>query len=412
MRPGLHLRARQSQVFRLGQVVRLLQMSAAELDAHLAEAARDNPMLVLRPRPLAPGATDVLEMAAVAEANSLYDHVFRELAGLIGQGGLMARVITALIAELEPSGWLGRGVDEIAEGLGLGQDLIAAALRLVQKRVEPAGLFARDLQECLRLQLEERDRMSAAMRLVLSHLPVLETGGPAGLVAATGLAAETVQACLAELRQLDPKPGSGFSSDPTLMREPDVRLTPAGDGWEIEFLSSLQEDVAISGVPRGTGAETRAALARARALKQALEIRRSALRQVVGEIVARQGAFFRDGPAALAPMTMSEIAAETGFHLSTVSRVLNGLLIEGPNGITAARTLFGGAASAAATQSKPAVQARLRALLAGENPRQPLSDRRLTALLEGEGIAISRRVVANYRQEIGVPAAAKRRLRA
>ena len=69
MRPGLHLRARQSQVFRLGQVVRLLQMSAAELDAHLAEAARDNPMLVLRPRPLAPGATDVLEMAAVAEAN-------------------------------------------------------------------------------------------------------------------------------------------------------------------------------------------------------------------------------------------------------------------------------------------------------------------------------------------------------
>ena len=317
-----------------------------------------------------------------------------------------------LIAELEPSGWLGRGVDEIAEGLGLGQDLIAAALRLVQKRVEPAGLFARDLQECLRLQLEERDRMSAAMRLVLSHLPVLETGGPAGLVAATGLAAETVQACLAELRQLDPKPGSGFSSDPTLMREPDVRLTPAGDGWEIEFLSSLQEDVAISGVPRGTGAETRAALARARALKQALEIRRSALRQVVGEIVARQGAFFRDGPAALAPMTMSEIAAETGFHLSTVSRVLNGLLIEGPNGISAARTLFGGAASAAATQSKPAVQARLRVLLAGEDPRQPLSDRRLTALLEGEGIAISRRVVANYRQEIGVPAAAKRRLRA
>ena len=69
-------------------------------------------MLVLRPRPLAPGATDVLEMAAVAEANSLYDHVFRELTGLIGQGGLMARVITALVAELEPSGWLGRGVDE------------------------------------------------------------------------------------------------------------------------------------------------------------------------------------------------------------------------------------------------------------------------------------------------------------
>ncbi|WP_417524050.1 RNA polymerase sigma-54 factor [Marinovum sp.] len=413
MRPGLHLRARQSQVFRLGQVVSLLQMSAAELDAHLAEAAGDNPMLLLRPRRHSGvSATDVLEMTAVAEAGSLYEHVFAALAGLIAEGGLMARVITALIEELEPSGWLGRSPVEIAGALGLRPELIEAALRLVQKRVEPAGLFARDLQECLRLQLEDRGQMGAEMALVLTHLPVLERGGAPALVAATGLAPDVVQTCLSEIRRLDPKPGSRFAGDPTLMREPDVRLTPAGEGWEIEFLSALQGGLDVERLPRGSGPESREALAKARALIQALDIRRSALRQVVGEIVARQADFFHEGPAALVPMTMSEIAGTTGFHLSTVSRVLSGLLIEGPNGITAARSLFGGTASARASQSKPQVQARIRALLAEEDPRKPVSDRHLTALLQAEGIAISRRVVSNYRQEIGILPAARRRMRA
>lgn len=412
MRAGLQLRTRQSQVFKLGQVVSLLQMSTAELAAHLAEAAEENPMVVLRHRPAALSTTDVVEMTAVAEAGSLYAHVTQELAGLLGQGGLMERVITALIAELEPSGWLGRGAEEIAASLGLSADLIETALRVVQRRVTPTGLFARDLQECLRLQLEEREGVGPGMAAVLAHLEVLERGGVAAMATACGLPAAEVQAHLSVLRGLDPKPGSGFASDATLMRAPDVRVTPEGDGWEIEFLSSRQEDMAVPKLPRGSGPECREAQARARALKQALEIRRSALRQVVGEIVERQGAFFRHGPRALEPMTMSEIAGETGFHLSTVSRVLNGLLIEGPNGITAARALFGGTASASATQSKPQVQARIRALLAAEDPRRPLSDRRLTALLQAEGIAISRRVVSNYRQEVGFQAAAKRRLRA
>lgn len=414
MKPGLHLRATQSQVFRLGQVVSLLQMSAAELDAHLAEAAQENPMLILQTRPGAgTSATDVLEMTAVAQANSLYDHVFRELAGLIAQGGLMERVITALIAELEPSGWLARLPREIAETLGVSADLIEAALKVVQHRIEPTGLFARDLAECLRLQLEDRDALCDATRQVLDHLSVLETDGVAGLVSATGLEPEIVQDCLTVIRRLDPKPGSAFATDPTLMRAPDVRVTPRGEGWEIEFLSSQQEHIRISSLPRGSDApRAREALAKARALKQALEIRYSALRQVVGVVVDRQGGFFLHGASALEPMSMSEIAAETGFHLSTVSRVLNGLLIEGPNGITAARMLFSGTASVKASQSKPQVQARIRALLAGEDPAKPLSDRRLTAILQDEGIMVSRRVVSNYRQQIGILPAAKRRLRA
>ncbi|AHD09167.1 RNA polymerase factor sigma-54 [Phaeobacter gallaeciensis] len=408
------LRAKHGQVFRLGQVVNLLQMSSAELTEHLAAQAQENPVLVLRQRRAASmSATDVLEMTAVEQANSLYDHVFQELAGLIGQGGLMEKVITALVAELEPSGWLGRPVDAIAESLDLSVMLVETALQVVQKRIDPPGLFARNLQECLRLQLEERETMTADMDVVLAHLSELESGGTAALVRATGLSGDAVQDCLVLLRQLDPKPGTAFVSDPTLTREPDVRVSLSDDRLEIEYLAAWQGDVEIIDLPRsGRASEATEALAQARSLQHALKARASAQKQVVGQIVERQGAYFRFGDQALVPMTLSEIAQETGFHLSTVSRVLNGLLIEGPNGIVLARTLFSGTASVRGTQSKPQVQARIRALLAEEDSKKPLSDRRLTAILQSEGIAISRRVVSNYRQDIGIHPAAKRRQRA
>ncbi|MGY3439755.1 MULTISPECIES: RNA polymerase factor sigma-54 [unclassified Marinovum] len=411
---GLHLRAKHSQVFRLGQVVSLLQMSSGELSELLAQEAQDNPMLMLRPRPAAgSSATDLLEMTAVAEANSLYDHVFRELAGLMSTSPAMERLITALIAELEPSGWLGAATEDIAKGLDLSVDLVETALNVVQKRIEPAGLFARDLQDCLRLQLEDRGTMNPDFACVLAHLSLLESGGVSALAKACGLDTDLVITCLDVLRDLDPKPGSGFVTDQTLLREPDVRITPSGEGWEIEFLSSFQDDLTISHLPRqGRTADASDALARARALKQALDIRVSALKQVVGELVKHQGAYFRHGACALVPMTMSEIAKDTGFHLSTVSRVMNGLLIEGPGGIVAARTLFSGSAAAGCDQSKPQVQARIRALLSGEDPSNPISDRRLATLLQAEGIPVSRRVVSNYRQDSGILAAAKRRRRA
>ncbi|WP_417205160.1 RNA polymerase subunit sigma-54 [Antarctobacter sp.] len=411
---GFQLRAKQGQVFRMGQVVSVLQMSSGELDEHLAEAAQDNPMFILRRRPMAGSSvSDAAEMATVAEAGSLYEHVSRALAGLIGEGGLMERIITAFMEELEPSGWMGRAPEEIAETLEISPELVEAALRVVQKRVEPAGLFALNLEDCLRLQLEDKGPLSDDIRRVLAELSTLEVGGIDGLVRATGLGAERVRACLDQLRRLDPKPGSAFATDPTLAREPDVRITPRGDGWDIEYLSALHREIEIVPMPRhGQTADARAALARARALKQALDVRQSALRQVVAILVERQGAYFRAGASALKPMTMSEIAQETGFHLSTVSRVLSGLLIEGPNGITIGRSLFAGTASAQTLFSKPQVQARIRALLDKEDPAQPLSDRRMTALLQAEGITVSRRVVSNYRQEIGISPAAKRRLRA
>lgn len=409
MSTKLNLKARQAQSFRMGQVVNLMQMNVDEMEAHLSDAARDNPMFIFRRRGANGGVTDILETTAAEACHSLYAHVYSELAGLIAQGGLMETVITALIEELEPSGWLGAGPEKIAGDLGLSTALVETALKVVQKRVEPAGLFARNLEECLRLQLEDRDAVTPEIHLVLSNLDCLGQGGIPAIMQQTGLDEMRVRQCLDLLRTLDPKPASAFGFDHALQREPDVRVTLADDGRRIEYLSCGRNDVEVASLPRGNSPEAREALAQARALKQAYDLRHSALQLVVEALVDRQTVFFRNGYASLTPLTMRDIALATGFHLSTVSRVLNGLLIEGPNGIVAARTLFSGTASSQTVHSKAGVQALIKSLLAAEDPANPLTDRGLVVALKRQGVIVSRRVVSNYRQEIGVLSAPKRR---
>jgi RNA polymerase sigma-54 factor len=419
MSPSTRLQVSQSQVFRMGHVISVLQLSGEELDEHLLQTAQSNPLLVVRRRRQtairAGSAHDLIDSTFADRPTSLYDHVLRELAGLAGRGAAMERLILALVEELELSGWLGRPVPQIAETLGLSVQLVETALDLVQRRVSPAGIFARDLRDCLRLQLEDQGLWDDAAGRVLAHLDVLGTGGAEALERATGLDAATIATRLHRLRRLDPKPGSQFATDLTLMREADVRIEARGDGWVPIFRTSFETVVAVPpGASGDSSPEMRRALGEARALKQALDLRQGALKQIVQVMIEVQGAFFRDGPEALQPLTQSMIAAKTGFHLSTVSRVLNGLLIEGPNGIIPARTLCARRSALCATDgpSKPRVLARLRALLLAESARHPLSDVQLSDALRAEGLAVSRRVVARYRHELGFAPAAQRRLRA
>jgi RNA polymerase sigma-54 factor len=418
MNLATRMRPAQVPVFRMGHLVEVLQMSGEELDEHVLRAARNNPFLVVRRRrhaALRAGGTEGPDRGEVACGPlGLQEHVLGELSGLVARGDALARLVVALVEELEPSGWLARPVAAIAQELGLGPDLVEAALDLVQARVSPAGLFARDLADCLRLQLRERGWWDAQAETVLAHLPVIARGGVEALARAAGLDAATVAEHLRRLRRLDPKPGTRFAADPVLLREPDVRVEPDGAGWRPVFATRIETEVAI--VPqaaRGASPGLRQALGEARALKQALDLRQNALRHVVRVLVEMQGGYFRDGPEALRPLTQAAIAERTGFHISTVSRVLNGLLIEGPNGIVEARKLCprGAARGGEGGASKPRVLARLRALLTGECAQRPLSDRHLAERLDAEGLAVSRRVVAKYRHELGFAPASRRRPR-
>lgn len=409
------LTAKQIHSFRLMQVVSILQMTPDQLETHLVEAAQDNPLLVIHRRGLrrwqTGSAGDLIQHTTPEAQPGLHQHAMCQLSGLLGQGGMLARLVIALIEELEPSGWLGAPLARIAADLGLAEQVVETALMLVQKRIEPTGLFARDLQECLRLQLQEGGLLDQDMARVLDHLPLLEQRGVAGLAAAAGLTPDRATRCLNVIRQMNPKPGAAFAQDTASPRAPDVVVTPSQGGWHIRFTARLHEDVELLALPCGPdGQALRAAQTQARALKQALEMRHSAMRKVVHTLVTRQGDFFRDGALALRPLTMQQVAAEAGFHLSTVSRVLNGLLIEGPNGIITARDLCPGAAKAGDGDiSRPKVVARLRQMLKAEDPATPLTDQQMADLMADEGLTVSRRIVAKYRQSIGISAAAQRR---
>lgn len=409
----------QKQRILFQQSAMMLRMSTLELSEFLLDAADTNPLLLVEcPRPrlyMHNSSSDALEAMGGDEQQSLYAHVSADLSGLIAQGGLLALIVNCLIEELEPSGWIGASVRDIAAKVGVKDALVDAVLRLVQKRVDPPGLFARNLQECLRLQLEARGAVGSEMAAVLDHLGVLEGHGVTRLARETGLSCDEVRDCIAVLRRLDPKPGAMFACDPTLAREPDATVVRGDDGWRIVFNSGVQPVVKIASLPRkGDRSEdlTRM-LKEARGFKQAVDLRVSATRKVTTELVSRQQAFFDLGPEALHPLSMSELAAATGFHASTVSRVLSGYLIEGPQGMIAARDLCARAASTAScAHSKPQVMARLRAILASEDVRDPIKDTRLKELLLAEGIAISRRMVAKYRDLCGFASAASRRGRA
>ena len=406
---------RQTQTYMLHQSMALLRLTAVEMTELLLEAADVNPhLLVRRPRRWAHkgvGSTDMLEATTAEGPRSLITHVQMELADLLSRGGLMARVIICLMEELEPSGWIGADLEQIASGLGIRETLVEATLKLVQKSVTPIGLFARNLRECLRLQLLDRGEISVEMDAGLAHLDLLQDEGVNELAQAAGIDPDIVTDCLVEIRSLDPKPGACFEIDPVVCREPDARVTCENGSWVVRFNRETEPKVEIAPIPRsGDNSALSRNLKEARSLKFALDLRQSATRQVVKALIARQTGYLDKGDAELRPLTQAELAEATGFHTSTVSRVLNGYLIETPQGVVPARTLCPGSVSRlGSAHCKAQVMARIRAHVQAEDAARPWSDGDLAQRLRLEGIAVSRRVAAKYRQEIGLPRAALRR---
>lgn len=414
MKISLHPSTRPLQKFVLHQSMALLGLSASELTEHLSEAEEANPQLLVRqPRRrffVSGGSTDILEQTAASQPDGLYSHVMSELSGLLAAGGKLSQVVASLIEDLDPCGWVLADLSLLAAQLKIDEDLVEAALKLVQRRVSPTGLFARNLGECLRLQLEEQGGITPQMELVLAHLTCLKSGELSSLVAATGLDAENVQECLSKLKTLNPKPGAQFIEEPALLREPDASVTKVAGRWQLKFNRDTEPSIEVAKLSADKGhPQLEECLKKARLAKRALDMRRSATRQVIQALVTWQTGYLEFGETALRPLSMTELGQTTGFHTSTVSRVLNGYLIETPRGIVEAKSLCPGAtARTNGTHSKVQVTSRMRAMIDAEDPANPLTDARIARLLAEEGIAISRRVAANYRQECGYPRAALR----
>lgn len=477
--PSLLLTSRQTLAMtpQLQQAIKLLQFSHLELAAFIQQELEKNPLLQEGPsddgsvdehEPVVVAApTDTAEvLAAVAPAladaddrwtgdladrggdglasrstreevadaldfvverpTSLASHVLGQI-DLIFTDANERRIALKLAEGLDEAGYCQMEAGALAQALDVPVKTVERVWARLRE-IEPSGLFARTLAECLGAQLAERDRLDPLMKAFLAHLDLVAAGDLSQLRRRCGIDEEDLRDMLAELRTLDPRPGQRFDFEPIQPVTPDLLLTQVKDaetgeeGWHIELNTEALPKVLIDRNYHATLMKRVRAKAdrdfvaerfqSANWLVKTLEQRATTILKVAREIVRQQDGFFRHGVSALRPLVLRDIAIATELHESTVSRVTSNKYIAAPHGIYELKYFFTSALPArtpGVMVSSESVRSRIRHLVGGENASQPLSDDRIVALLKDEGIEIARRTVAKYREAMRIPSSAERR---
>ena len=357
---------------------------------------------------------------------SLAVHVLEQIE-LMFADAAERRIALKLAEGLDEAGYCRLDAPSVAEACGVGLDMIEAVWTRL-RQIEPAGLFARTVAECLGAQLAERNRLDPAMKALLDNLDLVAAGELGQLRRRCGVDDEDLREMLSELRTLDPRPGQAFDFEPIQPVAPDLFLRPAKDadtgeeGWHIELNTDALPKVLVDRHYHATlmkGARAKPdrdfvaeRFQSANWLVKTLEQRATTILKVAREIVRQQDGFFRHGVSALRPLVLRDIAIATELHESTVSRVTSNKYIATPRGIFELKYFFTSALPArtpGVVVSSESVRSRIRHLVGGESSGAPLSDDRIVDLLKGEGIEIARRTVAKYREAMRIPSSAERR---
>ena len=354
---------------------------------------------------------------------SLQGHAMKEVADILGDGD-GRRIGDALVENLDESGYVRADTEHLAAALRLPPETIEAALAQLQQDVTPAGLFARDLAECLTLQLKRLNRFDPIMETVLRNLDLLARRDFAALRRLTGEDEPGLMDILAEIRGLDPKPGHAFDHDGSEAIIPDVFVSEAADGgWQVELnpdaLPRVIVDNTYLAAVRGGGPLSEADMAflgecqqSANWLVRSLDQRAKTILKVATEIVRRQDGFLTRGVGGMRPMTLMSVAEAIGMHESTVSRVTSTKYIATPRGTFEMRFFFTVAIASADggdAHSAESVKLRIKILIDAESAGNVMSDDDIAAVLNKEGIDLARRTVAKYRESLGIPSSIQRR---
>jgi RNA polymerase sigma-54 factor len=357
--------------------------------------------------------------ASIAGSQSLTGHLESQLE-LASADSRIRTIGQQLIHSLNEAGYLTENLAEFAARLDVPLQEAEAALRLIQT-FEPSGVGARDLRECLEIQLKERDRFDPAMQALLSRLDLLAKQDFASLQKLCGVDREDLADMIAEIRRLEPKPGLVFVSTPVHILAPDVLVRPAPDG---SFVVELNPDTLprilldrsyyteVSKAVRREEDKTflSECLQTASWLTRSLDQRAKTILKVATEIVRQQEGFFSEGVGALRPMTLKSVAEAIGMHESTISRVAANKAI-GNAGVTYPMKFFFSSATGEGEHSAKAVRHRIKQLIDAEMPDDVLSDEALAQKMKAEGIDVARRTVAKYREALRIPSSAERRRR-
>lgn len=368
------------------------------------------------------GAMDSFDPGELAAARTtLADHVAEQIA-LTFADPVQRLIARELAGELDDAGYMRSDPDEIADRLGAGRDAVEKVLADCQK-FDPAGLFARDLRECLALQLAVRDRLDPAMAALLDNLQLLAKRDFQSLQRLCGVDQADLVDMLAEIRALDPKPGLAFSQAPAEPVTPDVTVRAAPDGsWAVELnpetLPRILVDQAYFARVSGRAKDAREkeflaeCLQNANWLTRSLDQRARTILKVATEIVRQQDAFLTHGVRHLRPLNLRAVADAIGMHESTVSRVTSNKYMLTPRGVFELRYFFTAAIASAEggeAHSAEAVRDRIREMIARERPAEVLSDDAIVDILRKSGVDIARRTVAKYRESMNIPSSVQRR---
>jgi RNA polymerase sigma-54 factor len=376
------------------------------------------------------------ERASVAP--SLADHLREQLRGM-RLPAEDAALVEALIDSLNEDGYLADALQDIAERLAVGDEQaleelnerLPCALKWLQS-MEPTGVGAKDLPDCLCLQLRALPRSEAQMIAILickSHLELLARRDVKKLMAATGADDDLIREAQALIVTLEPKPGRQFTRAESNIIVPDVIVQRAGRGFKVVLNPDVMPKLRIndlyaqalkqhrgqsrgSGNGAGDGGPTLSArLQEARWFVKNILQRFDTIARVSQAIVERQKGFFTYGAIAMKPLVLREIADELGLHESTISRVTTAKYMATPFGTYELKYFFGSSLNteAGGNASSTAVRALIKQLVSAEDPAKPLSDSQLSQMLEEQGIQVARRTVAKYREALKIAPANLRR---
>jgi len=471
--PRLDLRQSQSLVMtpQLQQAIRLLALSNLELENFIGEALEANPLLEIGEVRQGDGVAEATEAAPSEPASdggdgdaaldldpaaldrdrdtgdsdwsaasgagsgeagpsidergpgdgpTLAEHLHTQVGPAAGD----AReefIVRALIDQLDEAGYMTATLPEVADALGVPLAEVERALKVVHS-LEPTGVGARGLAECLALQAREADRYDPCMARLIDNLELVARGEVARLKRLCEVDDEDFADMLAELRAYDPRPGLRFGGGGEAAVTPDILLRPAGAGWDIALNEATLPRLIVNRtyyLELRNGRTDKAAqgwlreqLAEANWLLKALDQRAKTILKVAAEIVKRQDGFFRRGVSELKPLTLRAVAEAIELHESTVSRVTSNKYLACPRGTFELKYFFTSGVATSdgeGSASAEAVKAAIRTLIEAEGPKDVLSDDTLVDLLNGKGFDLARRTVAKYREAMGIGSSVQRR---
>ncbi len=446
---GLRLKQQLTLTPRLQQSVKLLQLSALECVQELHQAIAQNPLLDASVDSTAAraereeaadedgthadldfsspggggGGEDTPDWTEwTASPSTLHDSLREQLLllGLTERDHVLANL---LIDALDEDGFLRISLEEVAAlAPGAAPGEIETALRIVQT-LEPSGVAARNLSECLALQLEAMDPgvpgRDIALQAVRHTLPLMASRDTARLLETLGCTEEQLRTAIDLIRTLDPRPGSKVGTFEPRAIVPDVIVRKEKKRWIVTVNSAIYPRIRVNQqyadyfrqARDGETALLAQHLQEARWLVRNLEQRFLTIQRVAEAVVARQRNFFEYGDLAMRPLTLREIADELGLHESTVSRATSHKFMATPRGVVAFKRFFSRqlATTSGGSCSATAIRALLREFIAAEDRRNPLSDVQLTELLAVRGVKVARRTVTKYRRSMQLPAVDFRR---